>query len=41
MKGSYIRTIGFNRAKEMIGLMNLTYNFFRYEQGMRLQLLPV
>jgi IS5 family transposase len=41
MKGSYIRTIGFNRAKEMIGLMNLTYNFFRYEQVMRLQLLPV
>jgi hypothetical protein len=41
MNGSYIRCIGFNRAKEIIGLINLTYNFFRYEQVIRLQLLPV
>jgi transposase, IS5 family len=32
MKGSYIRTIGFIRAKAVIGLMNLTYNLCRYIQ---------
>lgn len=41
MNGSYIRSIGFSRAKEIIGLMNLTYNLFRYEQVIRLQLFPV
>jgi hypothetical protein len=41
MNGSYIRSIGFNRAKEIIGLINLTCNLFRHEQVMRLQLLPV
>lgn len=30
MKGSYIYTIGIKRATAAIGLMNLTYNFFRY-----------
>jgi len=30
MKGSYIYTIGLKRATAVIGLMNLTYNFFRY-----------
>jgi transposase, IS5 family len=30
MKGSFIRSIGMVRAKLNIGLMNLTYNIFRY-----------
>ncbi|MHB1686760.1 MAG: hypothetical protein ACYCVH_05230 [Ignavibacteriaceae bacterium] len=30
MKGSFIRTIGIKRATAVIGLMNLTYNLFRY-----------
>ncbi|HPO50524.1 MAG TPA: IS5 family transposase, partial [Spirochaetota bacterium] len=30
MKGSFIRSIGITRAKLNIGLMNLTYNIFRY-----------
>jgi len=32
MNGSFIRTIGIKRAKAVIGLMNLTYNIFRYIQ---------
>jgi IS5 family transposase len=32
MHGSYIRTIGIVRATATIGLMNLTYNMFRYIQ---------
>jgi IS5 family transposase len=32
MHGSYIRTIGIIRANAVIGLMNLTYNIFRYIQ---------
>jgi IS5 family transposase len=32
MHGSFIRTIGIIRAKAGIGLMNLTYNLFRYMQ---------
>jgi IS5 family transposase len=30
MNGSSIKTIGIERAKVNIGMMNLTYNFFRY-----------
>lgn len=30
MKGSYVSTIGLKRAATAIGLMNLTYNLFRY-----------
>ncbi|MDR0796903.1 MAG: IS5 family transposase [Tannerella sp.] len=37
----YIRSIGFLRAKGVIGLINLVYNMFRYEQIVRLNLLPV
>lgn len=40
MNGGRIRSIGLVRAKENIGLLNLTYNLFRYEQVVRLQLLP-
>jgi IS5 family transposase len=32
MHGSYISTIGLVRANAVIGLMNLTYNIFRYIQ---------
>jgi IS5 family transposase len=41
MNGSYIRSIGMQRAKEIIGLINLTYNFYRYEQIVRVNLLPI
>jgi IS5 family transposase len=37
----YIRSIGFLRAKGIIGLINLVYNMCRYEQIVRLNLLPV
>ena len=33
----YMRSIGMKRIKESIGLLNLTYNFFRLEQLIRLQ----
>ena len=36
MGGSFIRTIGKERAKVQIGLMNLVYNFARYAQIVRL-----
>jgi IS5 family transposase len=32
MNGSYIRSIGIERAKGVIGLMNLVYNMCRYQQ---------
>jgi IS5 family transposase len=35
MKGMYIRTIGIERARMQIGLMNLVYNVFRYVQLQR------
>jgi len=41
MNDFYIRSIGFQRAKGIIGLINLVYNMFRYEQIVRLNLLPV
>jgi IS5 family transposase len=41
MNGFYIRSIGFVRAKGIIGLINLVYNMCRYEQIVRLNLLPI
>jgi IS5 family transposase len=41
MNDFYIRSIGFLRAKGIIGLINLVYNMCRYEQIVRLKLLPV
>jgi len=35
MNGSFIRTIGIMRANAVIGLMNLTYNLFRFVQLVR------
>jgi IS5 family transposase len=37
----YIRTIGSPRAKGVVGLINLVYNLCRYEQIVRLKLLPI
>jgi IS5 family transposase len=37
----YIQSIGFQRAKGIIGLINLVYNMCRYEQIVRLNLLPI
>jgi IS5 family transposase len=36
----YLRTIGFMRAKGVVGLINLVYNLCRYEQIMRLEIFP-
>lgn len=36
MKGLVLKSVGILRAKGIIGLMNLTYNLFRYEQIVRL-----
>jgi IS5 family transposase len=36
-----IQSIGFQRAKGIIGLINLVYNMCRYEQIVRLNLLPI
>jgi len=41
MNGLYLRSVGMVRAKAIIGLMNLTYNLFRYEQVVRLNLIKV
>jgi IS5 family transposase len=41
MDDFYIRSIGFVRARGIIGLINLVYNMCRYEQIVRLNLLPV
>jgi len=41
MKGFYLRYIGKRRNAAAIGLINLTYNLARYEQIVRLQLLPL
>jgi IS5 family transposase len=38
MKGLIIRSVGITRATGIIGLINLTYNLFRYEQIIRLSL---
>ena len=39
MKGLFIRSVGMVRATGTIGLINLTYNLFRYEQVVRLSIL--
>jgi IS5 family transposase len=41
MNDFYIQCIGFQRAKGVIGLINLVYNMCRYEQIVRLKLLPI
>jgi len=39
MNGLFIRSVGIVRATGIIGLINLTYNLFRYEQAIRLAIL--
>ncbi len=39
MKGLVVRSIGITRATGIIGLINLTYNLFRYEQVIRLNII--
>jgi len=41
MNGLYLRSVGIVRATGIIGLINLTYNLFRYEQVVRLNILMV
>ena len=41
MHDFYIQPVGFVRAKGVIGLINLLYNMCRYEQIVRLNLLPI
>jgi len=41
MHDFYIKSIGFLRAKGIIGLINLLYNMCRYEQIVRLELLEI
>jgi len=37
LRGFYIRSVGQRRSAGVIGLLNLTYNLFRFEQLMRLR----
>ncbi|MDR2970611.1 MAG: IS5 family transposase [Bacteroidales bacterium] len=41
MNDFYIQSIGFQRVKGVVGLINLVYNMCRYEQIVRLNLLPI
>jgi transposase, IS5 family len=41
MNGLALRSVGIIRSTAIIGLINLTYNIFRYELVVRLKLLPV
>ncbi|CDN32673.1 Mobile element protein [Mucinivorans hirudinis] len=41
MHGIKVERVGIVRATGILGLMNLTYNLFRYEQVVRLNLLPI
>ncbi len=41
MNGLMVRSVGIVRATGVIGLMNLTYNLFRYEQVVRLNILQL
>ena len=38
MNGLVVKSVGIFRATGIIGLINLTYNLFRYEQVERLNL---
>lgn len=41
MNGLFLRSVGIVRASGLIGLINLTYNLFRYEQVVRLNILSI
>lgn len=39
MNGLILKSVGITRASGIIGLINLTYNLFRYEQVIRISIL--
>jgi transposase, IS5 family len=39
MNGLIVRSVGITRATGIVGLINLTYNSFRYEQIVRLNII--
>ncbi len=39
MNGLALKSVGIERANGIIGLINLTYNLFRYEQIKRLKII--
>ena len=39
MNGLVVRSVGITRATGIVGLINLTYNLFRYEQVVRLNII--
>jgi IS5 family transposase len=41
MNDFYVQSIGYQRVKGVVGLINLVYNMCRYEQIVRLNLLPI
>ena len=41
MNGLFVKSIGIVRATGIIGLINLTYNLFRFEQVKRLNLYKI
>jgi len=41
MNGLFLRSVGIVRATGIIGLINLTYNLFRYEQVVRLNIINI
>jgi hypothetical protein len=41
MNGLFVKSVGIARASGIIGLINLTYNLFRYEQVARLNIIPL
>lgn len=41
MNGLVVKSVGIVRATGIIGLINLTYNLFRYEQVVRLNIIPI
>ena len=41
MNGLAVKSVGITRASGIIGLINLTYNLYRYEQLVRLNIIPI
>ncbi|MBL7112313.1 MAG: transposase, partial [Bacteroidales bacterium] len=41
MNGLAVKSVGIARASGIIGLINLTYNLFRYEQVVRLNIIQL
>ena len=41
VNGLSLKSVGIARANGIIGLINLTYNLFRYEQVIRLNIISI